>query len=68
MQPNESQPQLIQAVPMRANLLGGISDMTLHRWLNNPALGFPRPIKINNLRYWRVADVHQWLINKEAAA
>lgn len=68
MQPNDSQPQLIQAVPMRANLLGGISDMTLHRWLNNPALGFPRPIKINNLRYWRVADVLEWLESREVAA
>ncbi|WP_353428914.1 helix-turn-helix transcriptional regulator [Paracoccus denitrificans] len=53
---------------MRANLLGGISDMTLHRWLNNPALGFPRPIKINNLRYWRVADVLAWLESREVAA
>lgn len=68
MQPNDSQPQLIAAVPMRANLLGGICDMTLHRWLNNPALDFPRPIKINNLRYWRIADVEAWLEARRVAA
>ena len=31
---------------------GAISDMTLHRWLKNEQLGFPKPIKINNRRLW----------------
>lgn len=42
-------------------ICGGVSSMSLHRWLNNKALGFPRPIYIGNRRYWREADVIAWL-------
>jgi predicted DNA-binding transcriptional regulator AlpA len=28
------------------------SDMTLWRWLNNPALGFPKPVYHGRLRFW----------------
>jgi len=35
----------------------GVSDMTLHRWLTNPKLNFPQPIRINARRYWRVAEL-----------
>ena len=31
---------------------GGISDTTLWRWLQDPELGFPQPIKIRNIRYF----------------
>lgn len=31
---------------------GGMSDMTLYRWLQNPTLGFPRPRYINGRRYF----------------
>lgn len=34
-----------------------ISDMTLFRWLANPDLKFPEPIRINSRRYWRIADL-----------
>lgn len=39
---------------------GGISDMTLWRWLQDPALNFPRPLVINRRRYWRLADIETW--------
>lgn len=42
-------------------LCGGISDMSLHRWLNDPELNFPKPIYISRRRYWREADVIAWL-------
>ena len=48
--------------------LGGVSDMTLWRWLNDPALSFPRPIYIARRRYWREADVIEWLDAREVAA
>lgn len=35
----------------------GVSDMTLGRWLANPPLEFPQPIRINGRRYWRMADL-----------
>lgn len=39
---------------------GNISDMTLWRWLNNRALGFPSPLVINRRRYWRLAEIEAW--------
>lgn len=35
----------------------GVSDMTIFRWLADPKLGFPQPIRINGRRYWRLADL-----------
>lgn len=34
-----------------------ISDMTLWRWLQNPELGFPRPVVINRRRLFLLASV-----------
>jgi predicted DNA-binding transcriptional regulator AlpA len=31
--------------------------MTIFRWLADPKLGFPQPIRINGRRYWRLADL-----------
>lgn len=47
-------------------LCGGVSDMTLWRWLNDPALHFPRPAYIAKRRYWREADVIAWLDTQNA--
>ena len=51
--------QLIPAKPLRL-LLGGVSDMTLYRWMQ--AGTFPRPVVGGKKghRYWRVADVAVW--------
>ncbi len=43
------------------DLCGGVSDMTLWRWLGNPAMNFPQPIYIARRRYWKEADVLVWL-------
>jgi predicted DNA-binding transcriptional regulator AlpA len=39
---------------------GGISDMTLWRWLNDPALNFPKPVVINNRRYFSDEQLDQF--------
>ncbi|WP_425050754.1 helix-turn-helix transcriptional regulator [Psychromarinibacter sp. S121] len=49
-------------------LCGGVSDMSLWRWLNDPALSFPKPIYIARRRYWREAEVIAWLEAREVAA
>lgn len=61
-------PLLIAATPMRKDLLGGISDMTLHRRLKDESLNFPRPIYIAKRRYWKIADVLAWLEAQGEAA
>lgn len=50
------------------DLCGGISDMTLWRWLNDTALNFPRPVYIGRRRYWREAEVVAWLESRQEVA
>lgn len=40
---------------------GGVSDMTIWRWLQDPKMGFPKPIKIKTRNYWKSIDVDTWL-------
>jgi predicted DNA-binding transcriptional regulator AlpA len=40
--------------------LCGVTDMTLWRWLNDPATAFPQPIKIRRRRYWREGEIREW--------
>ncbi len=58
--------KLITATAVRA-AFGGVSDMTLWRWINDPALNFPKPIRIQARRYWYESDVAAWLEQREAA-
>ena len=36
------------------------SHVSIWRWMNDDTLGFPAPIKINRLNYWRLADLEAW--------
>ena len=38
----------------------GRSDMTIHRWLNDPELNFPRPTYLGRYRYWRIDQLERW--------
>jgi predicted DNA-binding transcriptional regulator AlpA len=38
----------------------GVTDRTLDRWLANGDLGFPRPISINNRRYFDEREIVAW--------
>jgi hypothetical protein len=49
-------------------MCGDISAMTLHRWLNNPSLDFPKPHYIGRRRYWREVEIIAWLEAREEAA
>lgn len=48
-------------------LCGNISDMSLWRWLDNPAMGFPKPFYIQKRRYWREADIQAWIVARESS-
>jgi predicted DNA-binding transcriptional regulator AlpA len=50
-------------------LLGCCSEMHIWRLLNeekNQALGFPKPVKINDRNYWRLGVVREWIRAREA--
>lgn len=52
--------RVINAIEVRA-LCGGISAMSLWRWLNDDRLDFPRPRTVRRRRYWREVEVLDWL-------
>ena len=52
--------KLITATDTRT-ICGGVSDMTLWRWLNDPALNFPKPIYIARRRFFREAEILEWI-------
>ena len=56
--------KLISAAAVR-DLCGGISDMTLWRWIHDPELEVPKPVYIGRRRYWREADIIAWLEARE---
>lgn len=59
--------KLIPAKTVR-ELCGGISDMSLWRWLNDEALAFPRPVYIQKRRFWREAEILEWIEAREVSA
>lgn len=59
--------RLIGANDVRARL-GGISDMTLWRWLDSPEVGFPRPIYVRRRRFWRESDLAAWVAAQATGA
>lgn len=48
-------------------LCGGVSEMTIIRWLKRDELNFPRPIYINSRRYWKRCEIESWLRNRETS-
>ena len=47
---NESNTSYLPARKVRERY--DVSDMTLWRWLKDPDLNFPKPMRINNRRLW----------------
>lgn len=45
-----------------------VSVRTLNRWLGNPDLHFPRPIRINNRRYFLRGELDQWKVERAQAS
>lgn len=40
---------------------GGVSDMTIWRWLHDEELKFPAPaLVVRRRRFWRIADLEKW--------
>ncbi|WP_043539722.1 helix-turn-helix transcriptional regulator [Salinarimonas rosea] len=49
-------PVYLTASQVRARY-GGVADMTIWRWLRDPALGFPQPEYRRKRRYWLASDL-----------
>ena len=42
-----------------------VSKMTVHRWLADSRLAFPRPLKINLRNYWLESELDAWDATRE---
>ena len=38
----------------------GVTSMSIHRWLADPDLGFPKPFYLGRFRFWRIAELEAW--------
>jgi predicted DNA-binding transcriptional regulator AlpA len=38
----------------------GVTDMTIHRWLNDDVMSFPRPYYFGRFRYWLLDELEAW--------
>lgn len=47
---------------------GGVHAATLQAWLNDPALGFPRPVKVSRRRFWDPNEIEAFAARKRMAA
>ena len=56
----EKNTELMTAAQVRA-CLGGVSDMTIWRWLEDEQMDFPRPIYIRRNRYWHESEIENWI-------
>ena len=36
------------------------TDMTIHRWLRDPEMNFPRPYYFGRYRYWKIEELEAW--------
>jgi predicted DNA-binding transcriptional regulator AlpA len=50
---------LLTAAQTRARV-GGVSAMCIWRWMRDPRVQFPTPVKINGRNYWRRGDLRRW--------
>jgi predicted DNA-binding transcriptional regulator AlpA len=47
--------------------LGGISQMTLWRWLGSDAVRFPQPtMRVNKRRFWSAGSIRRWLAERSS--
>lgn len=56
---------LLTSVQVRSRI-GGVSTMCLWRWMRDPRVRFPAPIKIKRRNYWRIGDLRQWQNDRAA--
>jgi predicted DNA-binding transcriptional regulator AlpA len=47
-------------------MFGGVSDMTLWRWMDNR--GFPRPRKRSGRNFWVLSEVRAWRRQQDQVA
>ena len=60
-------PELIRAEDARRVYFGAVTRVTLWRW-ENEVEGFPIPIKIGNVKFYRLSEIHDFLNRQQQQA
>jgi predicted DNA-binding transcriptional regulator AlpA len=47
---------------------GNKARLTLYRWMKDPDLGFPKPVKIRGRHFWKLGQLRQWERQRAARA
>jgi predicted DNA-binding transcriptional regulator AlpA len=59
--------EILLAAQQVRSWVGGISQMTLWRWLGSDVVQFPQPtVRINNRRYWSAGSIRRWLSDRRS--
>ncbi len=58
---------LLTAAQTRGRV-GGVSAMCIWRWMRDPRVQFPTPLKINGRNYWRLGDLRRWQAERPSTA
>jgi predicted DNA-binding transcriptional regulator AlpA len=56
---------LLTGTQTRARV-GGVTTMCIWRWMRDPRVQFPQPIRINSRNYWRLGDLRRWQAERVA--
>jgi predicted DNA-binding transcriptional regulator AlpA len=61
--------RLIDITELRT-ILPPVSDMTLWRWIRDPRVGMPAPIKLgaDHRNFWRLSAIRAWIKRREEAS
>lgn len=73
--PSEGNKEAVQNIPVRVGHVSPISEYmparlvaaryaltirSIDRWTEDPRKGFPPPVYLGRMRFWRVADLEAW--------
>lgn len=44
----------------------GVTYMSLHRWVKDERMNFPKPVYLGRFRYWKVSELKKWESTRDA--
>jgi predicted DNA-binding transcriptional regulator AlpA len=56
---NPDEGMLLTAVKTRQRY-GNVTEMTLYRWERDAKFDFPKPVRINSRKYFRLSELQEW--------
>jgi predicted DNA-binding transcriptional regulator AlpA len=49
----------LTAVKVRKRF-GDIAPVTLYRWIEDPEIAFPKPLKVGGRRFFKLKEIEEW--------